>query len=739
MPRIAPAKPQSRTKRRKRSRSGSGALLKATEARWTPRQVAERLQGLTGAYSGAVTVDTETSGLHTDDGARAAVLSMAWADPERQWEAIAQRGGVSWAEEEIAPGHVVPIASIAWPFDQGVDAWALTYPKDEYNGQGTLDLFPGGENLPAEEWNAALQMLADHPEGLVMHPGKFDSGIIRAGLRYAPDSTGGVDLMPKVVWDTLNVSELLWPLEQKGLKPTHDRLFPGTKYGDAAKLVKDYLRKNRLPKGRWDLVPWEIIGAYADMDARMTKKIELRQIWEIEYQQAGSWLYSEDDADHPVPEDAVYRHIERRLRVSNWLYRMEQRGLPYDPVTSRLAGETARKVALRVAERLPFRVNEARAFFFEQDYVSKKGVEGLGLIPYEMTAPTARHPKGQPKITDAIVRRMQDDDVPHVEQYALYQQIENAISMWYFGYADKVGGDNRLRTNYKQYGTRSSRFSVERVNLQAIPQDYRLVKMFEAAKVPGPREIIAKAVREQYPGWRLWEADMQQAELRIGALHARCRPMLRMLKAGDDLHSHTAKTLFQIDESSKEFKFYRQVGKQANFTLGFGAGLRTFLALIYKQTGVDLGEGEGRRLFRGWHDLYPEWSFAVKREERRMDKLMEQHGHGWVTFMNGERRWFQPYEESYKSFNQRVQGDQAQFVLDWALASERYLVRKGFNMDPEIGGCGIVLTVHDSLGLLLPDTDEGEGHVKHIAAMAKRMWRKRFKGVDGGADYKSWD
>src|SRR6185295_9947224 len=100
----------------------------------------------------------------------------------------------------------------------------------------------------------------------------------------------------------------------------------------------------------------------------------------------------------------------------------------------------------------------------------------------------------------------------HAETYAEYRRLSNAASMWYEGYANAIGQDGRLRTYFRQNGTRSSRFSVERVNLQAIPQDYRLSDHSALDGIITPRGIIGNAVPE---GWRLFELDLAQAELRV--------------------------------------------------------------------------------------------------------------------------------------------------------------------------------------------------------------------------------
>ena len=208
--------------------------------------------------------------------------------------------------------------------------------------------------------------------------------------------------------------------------------FPAPKkVSTEAAVVKKYLAKSKLPAGRWDLMPWEAIGKYADTDARITLMLKLRQIWEIEHNNAGSWLHEKDDVEYLNHFDyfqPVFDKIERRLAVTRVLYHMERRGVPYDEVTSREAAIECRERAEKVAADLPFgpTSEKAKKFFFG-DGVTDKGVECLNMVPYSVTD------KGSPQLTAEIVARMIDDRVPYADKWGEYSRVSNAASMWYEG------------------------------------------------------------------------------------------------------------------------------------------------------------------------------------------------------------------------------------------------------------------------------------------------------------------
>jgi hypothetical protein len=672
----------------------------------------------TGLVPDEASFDTETSGLFPDDGARASTASVAWIDYEGEWAEFSDR--LTYQEEVIdASGRIEYVASVAWPFDQGKAG------KPEDNGQEAL--WPEADNLDSFEWRSLDDWLR-RVGSLVMHNGPFDCLMWAKAPRLWPDCGFHVEeALEHLTWDTMNVTNYLWPLMTLGnsIKPTTRlkevmHILTGEDVADEQAKVKKYLQKAKLPKGRWDLMPWDVIGEYADIDARLTIRLKAWQVHEIDNRPTA-------DADYA----AILRRLEKAIKPTT---RMEWRGLPYAEVESREAGDECMRRAGEVERNLPFEPptrDAANAFFFTEG-VSKRGVEHPNIPAYQLTD------GGAPSLTAEILGRMVEDRVPYAERWAEYNKVTTAASMWYNGYANAMGTDGRLRTRFRVTGTVSGRFSVERVNLQAIPQDYRLSDHGILAGILTPRDLIALAVSRLEMGgvrWKLWELDLQQAELRVGALFAHDEKMLEMIRNGEDLHTYTTKNLFpDVDPDSKLFHDkWRQVGKRGNFSLGFGAGPDTFRKMVSKETGIRLTEPESIRITRDWNFLFPAWSRAIDKTSRRVALRQARYGEGWVELINGERRWFGKHEETHKAFNQRVQGNLAQFGLDWIYATDTYL--RGQGMDEY--GAGLVLTVHDSQVLLLPDTLHGEQMAKTCADFGNKLWKDWFPQVPGGVDFKA--
>lgn len=676
---------------------------------------------------GPVAVDTETSGLHVDSGARVSTISISWVDYGNQWRDVLQltddhpytekwdTGIQTWAIEEIDKDEQLAVISFAWPFDQGLTD------KPE-NKNTTLDLW-ADHNLPESEWNDLIKWLAmvGATNGLVMHNSKFDLHMLRTGTRFWP----GTELVDCVVWDTQNVADLLWgKTGTTSLKPTSARLW-GAQEADEQAIVKNYLANNKLPNGRWDLMLWDTVAAYADQDARLTIRLYERQLTEIA---DGTWL---DGVDGRM---TTIEAIDRRLATTKMLYRVEQRGLPYNRTESlKLAQQIEQRVA-ELEQQLPFKpatIPAAKHYWFGTGY--KYGVDGLEKPAIATTE------LGAPQLNKQVLGKMVDLHYPHAELWRDIDKLQQANIRWYSAWGERAGIDGRLRTSVRQNGTVSGRFSVENIQLQAIPHDYRLSGYEILNGIPTPRQLIASGVPT---GWELWELDLAQAELRVAALYAGCKRMLQLINEGADLHGDAATQLFGVNPGDPTWGQMRNVAKRANFSLIFGVGWLKLQNDIDEQTGVRLSDHEAQTLVRDWNNLYPEYQQSIRHTMSRVEQRMYAKGnggYGWVTLQNGERRWFKPGEDTHKAFNQRVQPNLAQFGIDWWLTVEQKLMEElGNDRIPGVGRVGMVLMVHDSMVLLLPAGDEARRLVDMAVNTGVQLWDGYFPGVPGGVDAKPW-
>lgn len=730
--------------------------------------------------------DTETSGLWVDAGARVSTVSVAWQlDDEElpRWSEVLGGGeqhlwdtGIWTLRKEVTAGARSStwakggwvqehwVLSFAWPFDQGHQETGKAEDKTPEilaHGRGGLlgalewtpDLPAAHPNLPAGEWSQLMSWLqsAGRSVGLTAHNAKFDVHLTKAGVRGY--DWAGVDLLELVDWDTSAGADLWvrWRTADFGrptiqLKPNAQWLW-GEQEGDEKSTISKYLKKNKLPAGRWDLMPWPIIAKYADQDARLTARY---RIWQEAEQKRVRSAQGIDGPDRGWRAGAEAERFERRMETMRMLTRVERRGVPF---SSEVAAESIEELDRRIeevkavlSEELGGQVTLPMAkhyWFGKGDKLSseKRDVRGHGVEPYAYTE------GGEPVVDIATMAKMKRDSVPLVAEWSRYKKLIDAKTRWYEGWGNRIGPDGRLRPGFRQFGTASGRFSMEEIQLQAIPADYK-VKGGPLQGIATPRDLIEAGVPE---GYELWEMDLAQAELRVAASMAKCYRMLEMIEAGIDLHGYTAEELLGSKPGSESWGADRQVAKRGNFSLIFGVGGDTFKATLWKEAEVDWDLPRVKAFIAAWNALYPEFRIAIDLHDNAVMQRFWKYGIGWVDDKpTGERRQFTKWDVQYydprkdrlvegahKAFNQRVQPALAQYGIDRWLGEERYLQQRFKGTEHEKFGAGLVLMVHDSSVLLLPE-GHGEEVTSALKEMGEKLWDERFPGLPGGLDISAW-
>lgn len=668
-----------------------------------PRVVLPDVDGLETAC------DTEGSGKHVDDGARVAIVSVAW-----------------WAADVDPTADPDDVVSFAFPFDQGIREG-----KPEYTGQGSL-FDEGDPNLGLDSWTHLIRWL--QRQQLDMHPAAFDCPMMWAGTRMgkADPRWRGVDLRDRVVLDTMVGCREVWPTEPVALKTTAVRLellrdtptakrMGGWEHGIEARdqqILRAHLERIR-PKawygrdkggsahttGRWDLGDWDTIGVYAALDAELTLRLARRIRTRIEEGRDGRY------GAHVFRSG---RWLSRELQKARVLYQMEQRGVGFDVARCLQAAAAIRRERDRIARTLPFAVRgvptveSARRWYFG-DGSTDRGDGIHGRYPaYAWTSGA----KPKPALDAEIVERMVRDGLPHADDYQRWKQLDDSLSKWYQAYPNATGEDGRLRTVYRQCQVVSGRTSVERINLQAIVSDYQLL-----SRLPPGVPTIWGCVAAR-PGHRLWGLDAAQAELRVGARWAPCPTMLDLIRSGADAHGRTAEELFGSNKNHPSWGEHRQVAKRANFSLIFDVGPATFQATLRKYLGLEWTLEECQRVVYGWRDLYPQFRSAVYRAMRSAQER------GYVRLINGRLSWFNANDlradpDFHKAFNRFVQGSLAEWGAEWMIWIER-----------EHPGL-LCLWVHDAAYLEVPIGQEWR--VEEIAKQGIAIFERMFD-VPGGVD-----
>lgn len=554
-------------------------------------------------------LDTETSGLHPDDGARVACVSVTWAEPP---------GGFSWGDP--SDSFEPTLLTKAFPFDQGVrDKFAFQ--------QFELGLFGEDEdpNLGEIEWIQLLDWLAR--QDLVFHNAPFDIKMMKAGTRH----WRGIDLGDRFHWDTMMANRVMDPLHEVGLQPSCERHALGAKRG--VDELTGWLTAHKYPKRRHDLVPWSIAETYVKGDTEMTASLYLHQRDRI--------------VSAPRPQrEAWERRIREKFDLLMALCRMEDRGICYNEIASLEAADQLEAQAAEIEKGMPFRCTEkeAKAYFFGE----------LRLHPDRRT-----EKRGDPCLDEEQVRKFIEEGIPWAAEYAEVTKKRRAVSMWYRGYPEKIGQDGRLRTVYKPTAVKSGRMSVERVQLQAMPKKDKNIE-----GIPGVRTLVHPG-----EGMGLWNLDLSQAELRVAAKYAGCKQMLRMLAEGADLHAHTCRGTMQIQDDHPLWKEKRDIAKRLNFGGIFMIGWETFQATMSKLADIHLDEQECRKIVNAWRRMYPEFSIAYNSAQTHARK----HGWVEVVRGSpyARKSWFGPRDWPNTAWNREVQGSLAEVFGIWLGETEK--------------------------------------------------------------------
>ena len=236
----------------------------------------------------------------------------------------------------------------------------------------------------------------------------------------------------------------------------------------------------------------------------------------------------------------------------------------------------------------------------------------------------------------------------------------------------------RIHTSLNQAVTTTGRLSSSEPNLQNIPI----------------RTEIGREIRKAFtatPGTLLLSADYSQIELRILAHVTGDEELVRAFEADEDIHVHTASTLFGVPEDEVTPDMRRKA-KTVNF------------AVIYGMSDFGLARqlGIGTREAREYIDCY----FAKFPGVRRYTEETLQHARekGYVTTLLARRRYIPEIHSgnrNYRMFAERaavnmpIQGTAADIMKLAMIAVHDALEEHGLTAQ-------MVLQVHDELVFEVP-------------------------------------
>src|SRR5690625_3091587 len=198
----------------------------------------------------------------------------------------------------------------------------------------------------------------------------------------------------------------------------------------------------------------------------------------------------------------------------------------------------------------------------------------LGPVLFEkLELPVIRKTKtGYSTAADVLEKLEKEHEIiPHI---LLYRQLKKLDSTYIKGLLKVVNKEtNKIHTRFNQALTQTGRLSSIEPNLQNIP-----IRLEEGRKI---REAFIPSEKD----WVIFAADYSQIELRVLAHIAKDERLIDAFLNDFDIHSETAKDVFQVDRDDVT-KDMREQAKAVNFGIIYGIsdyGLSQNLGITRKE------------------------------------------------------------------------------------------------------------------------------------------------------------
>ena len=298
------------------------------------------------------------------------------------------------------------------------------------------------------------------------------------------------------------------------------------------------------------------------------------------------------------------------MPAANALVDIEQNGVQVDwERWVERGGEVERKCNVldgAMRKRIPEDKREEFNFNSPQQ-IARWLFEDLGL-------PSLRETRTGRDSTDRSVLHQLKRQSKEVQALLKYRKLDKYRTTYIGPWADHVDKNYRMHPSYKLFGTVTGRLSAENPNLQQTPRDKMIRSIIGARR-----------------GYLLVEADYSQIELRIAAMLAHERNMLRTFLAGEDIHKNTAMGITgrAPDKITGE---ERSLAKPVNFGFVYGMGARKFVTYARDEYDLEISEEDAERFRRKFFATYP----ALRAWHERQRRLV--HRYHRVTSPLGRTR-----------------------------------------------------------------------------------------------------
>ncbi|MTI87952.1 MAG: DNA polymerase I [Balneolaceae bacterium] len=259
----------------------------------------------------------------------------------------------------------------------------------------------------------------------------------------------------------------------------------------------------------------------------------------------------------------------------------------------------------------------------EQNIYDKAGEEfninspqQLGTILFEkLDLPSGKKTKtGQYSTAESVLTKL----APKYEMPELileYRSLKKLKSTYVDALPALINEETgRIHTEFNQSVAATGRLSSSNPNLQNIP-----------IRTKRGREIRKAFTAEE--GFKMMSADYSQVELRVIAHISKDEAMMQAFKDGEDIHSRTAKEIFELDSLDEVTGDHRRKAKEVNFGIPYGVSAYGLASRL------GISNTEGKEMIDQYFGRFPKILDYIN------DTKEFAREHGYVKTLLGRRRY----------------------------------------------------------------------------------------------------
>ncbi len=564
-----------------------------------------------------------------------ATFGHSWAIP------MGHKLGTLLEPEEVGDGSTVPPEGYRKRLKSGEESMAKArYIKPAVYGEPP-------KQLSRSEVFEALRPIFFSDLVKVGHNVKFDA---RSISKYYDQIPPGPYLDTMVLQHIVSENLMSYSLE-KVIAHNYDGLEAYAKGGKLGKLITQ--------------VPIEDATTYVHRDARWT--------WML-YQRLHKQIITKPDLLSALQLDSEVLEV---------IMHMENNGIPVDVKDLKNLNleldQELRDILFKIFEHAPAGFNPDSNKSKQEFLFNPKKEGGLGLKPYKKTD------KGAPSVDEESLRNLQSKH-PIIPLLLEWAEMKKLKSTYVDGLLPKMY-KNRLHPSFHLHRTATGRLSSSDPNLQNIPRESSIRKLFVAPQ-----------------HHQLFVADYDQIELRIMAMFSQDPRLVRIFNTGEDIHTATASAVFKKDPkdvTSEE----RQIGKGVNFLTAYGGGA----AKLARTTGIE--EEHAMEILNNYYKSFAgltAWKQSVVATGRK---------NGYVSTLEGRRRRLPDLTSSDNMLRSRAERQAVNAVIQGSAADICKKAMINVHKALHNKGVRLLVQVHDELIAAVPDKIVEESTQPFLEAM----------------------